>query len=184
MVHYVHEPENGYLYQQVVKMHADQFTDAEFIVQIDSDTILTRRTIPEDFIVEHRKPKWLYTPYSSIPGGDGQTWKEPTSKVMMRPVEHEFMRRFPFCVPAWALPQFRAWMWRIHGMSLETYIMSQPNREFSEYNALGAWLWFYHHDKVHWINTDEEMGAVHVHQHFSYAGINNDTRANIERALA
>lgn len=183
-VFYVHEPANGYLWQQVVKMHCDQFSDAEFFVHLDSDTILTRPTAPEDFIVHARKPIWLYTPYTSIDSGDGQTWKEPTAKIMMRPVPHEFMRRHPFCIPAWALREFRAWMWRIHGMSMESYITSQPNREFSEYNALGAYLWFYHHDKVVWQNTDEKMGDVHVHQSYSWGGLNDAIRNNLEAALA
>lgn len=184
IVYYVHEPENGYLYQQVVKLHADQFTDAEFVVLIDSDTIFTRPVCPEDFITDNRRPRWLFTPYASIDSGDGQTWKEPTAKIMMRPVAHEFMRRHPFCIPAWALREFRAWMWRIHGMSIESFIMGQMDREFSEFNAIGAWLWFYRHDQVEWVNTDEEMGTVHVHQHYSWGGLNDDIRKNLEAALA
>lgn len=183
-VFHVHEPTNGYLHQQVVKMHADQFTDAEFVLQLDSDTIFTRPVCPEDFIVDNRRPRWLYTPYTSIASGDGQTWKQPTAKIMMRPVANEMMRRHPFCIPAWALREFRAWMWRIHGMSIETYIMSQADREFSEYNALGAWLWFHHHDKVEWQNTDENMGTTFVHQHWSVSGLSEAIRENLERALA
>lgn len=180
----VHEQGEGYLQQQNIKLHADCLSDAEFFLYLDSDVILTRPICPEDMIVQARRPRWLYTPYTSIDNGDGQTWKEPTAKLMMRPVPNEFMRRHPFCIPRWALIGFREWMWKAHGMSLERYIMSQPNREFSEFNAIGAWLWFHHNDKIEWQNTDEDIGTVYCYQHFSYGGLNDDTRRNMELALA
>lgn len=183
LVYYVHEEGEGYLFQQNIKLHADAFTDAEFIWFMDSDTHFTRPICPEDLIVDQRKVRWLHTPYTSIDSGDGQTWKVPTGKFMMQPVQHEFMRRHPLVAPRWALQEFREWVWRIHGMSIERYIMSQPNREFSEFNALGAWLWHNRHDRVHWMNTNEDMGVTYVHQHYSWGGLNDDTRANIERAL-
>lgn len=172
-----------YLFQQNSKLHADAFTDADFLLFLDSDVILTRPVCPEDLTVDG-KVRWLYTPYSSIDSGDGQTWKEPTAKVMMQPVPNEFMRRHPLVVPRWALEGFRHWMWKVHGMSLEHYILTQPGRYFSEWNALGAWLWFYHRDKVAWQNTDEDLGTTYVHQSFSWGGLNDTIRADLERALA
>lgn len=184
VVFFVQEQGEGYLFQQNIKLHADCFTDAEFICYMDCDTIFTRPATPQDLIVDNRKVRWLYTPYSSIDSGDGQTWKEPTEKLMGHPVENEMMRRHPFCAPRWALQAFREWMWKIHGMSLERYVMSRPNREFSEFNALGAYLWYYHKDKVHWQNTDEEMGVTYVWQGYSWGGLSEHIKADLERALA
>lgn len=179
----VHEYGDGYMFQQCVKLHADAYSDADYLCHMDSDTIFTRSVSPSDLIVDG-KVRWLHTPYASIDSGDGQTWKEPTAKVMMQPVPHEFMRRHPLVTPRWALEGFRHWMWKAHGMSLERYIMAQPGRSFSEWNALGAWLWFYHRDKVHWQNTDEDLGTSFVHQSFSWGGLSDAIRADLERALA
>lgn len=183
-VFHVAEIGEQYVQQQSDKMHADHFTDAEFIVFSDSDVIFTRPICPEDLIVDRRRPRWLYTPYSSIDSGDGQTWKKVTEKFLGRDVEVETMRRHPFTVPAWALRELRAWCHKTHGVTLERYMMTQPYRECSEFNFLGAWLWFHHHDRIEWQNTDEDMGTVFVHQHYSWGGINDDTRRNIELALA
>jgi len=172
-----------YVQQQSDKMHADHFTDADAVVWNDSDTIFTRPICPDDLFVNGR-PIWLYTPYSSIPDGDGQTWKPVTEKFMGHSVEHEFMRRHPFCAPRWALQSIRSWCHKIHGMTLERYFMSQPNRQCSEFNFLGAYLWFYHHDKVHWQNTDEDLGTTYVHQSWSHGGLSDDIRRNMEAALA
>lgn len=183
-VFYVHEYGSGYLFQQVMKLHADGFSDAEFLVHLDSDTIFTRPISPDLIIADNRRPLWLYTPYASLGNDESQLWKGVTEKALMRPVENEFMRRHAFCTPRWALEGFRKWFWEMHGMSLERYVMTQPAHEFSEFNCLGAWLWFYHREKIEWINTDENMGTTFVHQHYSYGGLNDDIRANIERALA
>lgn len=183
-VHYVHEYGEGYMFQQVVKLHADAFTDAEFICYMDADTIFTRHVCPEHLIDDMRRPRWLYTPYSSINSGDGQTWKAPTEKLMNGPVDHEFMRRHPFVVSRKMLEGFRLWMMRSHRMTVERYVMTQPNREFSEFNALGAWLWFYHGYVVEWMNTDENMGTTFVHQSYSWGGLSDAIRVNLEAALA
>jgi hypothetical protein len=183
-VHFVQEYGDGYMQQQVAKLHADAFTDAEFLCFLDSDTIFTRPVTPEDLIVDKRRVRWLYTPYSSLIGGDGQMWKEITAKILKQPMEFEFMRRHPLVAPRWALEGFRRWMWREHGTSLEKYIMGQPGHEFSEWNALGAWLWFHHHDCIAWQNTDEDMGTTFVHQSYSWGGLNEHIRADLERALA
>lgn len=183
-VFYVHESGEGYMRQQVSKLYADAFTDAEFMAYLDSDTIWTHPVTPDDLIVDRRKVRWLYTPYSSLTGDESRTWVEPTGKVMKQSVGNEFMRRHPLVAPRWALESFRQWMWREHGMSLESYVMAQPNREFSEWNALGAYLWFHHHDKVHWMNTDDDMGTTFVWQGYSWGGLSDAIKADLERALS
>ncbi len=181
-VFFVREHGNPYLFQQVIKLHADAFTDAEFIVPFDSDTIWTQPVTPQKLIADNRRPVWLYNSYEDLVGGDGQTWKEPTAKVLREPVQNEFMRRHPFVIPRRALISFREWVWQQHGMSLETFIMGQPDGTFSEFNALGAWLWIHHRDKIEWKKPEDF--PTYVHQSYSYGGINPDLRNHLEAALA
>lgn len=184
-VFHVAETHNEYLGQQVTKLHADAFTDAEFLVFMDSDTVFIRPVCPEDFILDNRRVRWLYTPYSSLGNDDSQLWKPVTEKVLKcGNIQVETMRRHPLVVPRWALEEFRKFVWRTHGISLDRYIMDQPNREFSEWNALGGYLWIHHHNRIEWQNTDEEMGAVFTHQSYSWNGLNPDLRKHLEAALA
>lgn len=173
-----------YLQQQSDKLHADHFTDAEFILFMDSDTIFTRPICPDDVIVDNRKPRWLMTPYSSLSGDDVMVWKTVTEKVIGHWVYFEFMRRHPLVVPRWALREFREWVHKVHGYTLERYIMNQPDRHFSEWNAIGAWLWHYHPSRIHWMNTETDPGTCFVHQSYSYGGLNPDLRQHLESALA
>lgn len=184
MVFYVAETGDQYMQQQSDKLHADHFTDAEFILFQDSDTIFTRPITPDMVIRDNRRPVWLYTPYTSLGNDESQLWKKITGKIIGHPVEHEFMRRHPLVAPSWALREFRTWVHRVHGVSMERYVMTQPDHDFSEWNALGAWLWYFHRDHIVWQNTDEDMGTVFCHQSHSWGGLNEHIRANLERAVA
>lgn len=182
-VFFIHEKMDGYLDQQSCKLHADSFTDADYILYTDSDTIFTREITPSD-CVDGNRANWLYTPYSSLTGDNAQFWRAVTEKAMKRPVEFEFMRRHPFCVPRWALEGLRQWFWRVHGMSLENYIAAQPSKDFSEWNIMGAWLWNHHRERINWTNTDVELGVPFVHQHWSHGGFSDEIQKNLELALA
>lgn len=182
-VHYVIEFGDKYLHQQLVKMHADCFTDAEFIAYLDSDTIFTRPVTPDDLIADCRRPIKYFTPYTSLEEKD-RVWQKPTSSVLKEEVTNEFMRRHPFVVPRKLLQEFRTFFWRKHGMSIGEYIRGVNGREFSEFNALGAFLFKYHNDKIHWINTDERLDPAFVHQSWSWSGLTPEIRADLERALA
>jgi len=173
-----------YLQQQSDKMHADHFTDAEFVTFFDSDILFTRPVSPSDLIEDFRKPRWLYTPYSSLKDDSVQVWKKVTEKFIGHAVDMETMRRHPFTVPTWALREMRAWCHKVHGVSMERYIMTQPNRECSEFNLLGSYLWFYHHDKIAWHNTEDGLEPPFAYQHWSYGGVTPEIRNNMEAALA
>lgn len=182
-VFHVAEVGDQYCQQQSDKMQADHFSDADFITFTDSDTVFTRPVTPNDLICPSGKVGWLYTPYASL-GEQGSTWKRITEKMMKRPVEMEMMRRHPFTAPRWALQEFRAWVHRTHGISMERYFLTQLNRECSEFNFLGAYLWFHHRDKVEWQNTDENMGTTFCLQHYSWGGLTEEIRSKLELAVA
>lgn len=146
--------DDGYLWQQVVKMYADTYCKADYILFIDSDTIFTRNVTPGTYLLEG-KPIWMITPIDQAHPNEAHAWRGVMRKFMGKDSEFEFMRRFPFLVPRWALEAFRGFCVQQHGVELEAYIMAQPYREFSEFNCLGFYLWEFHRDKFHWINTGE-----------------------------
>ncbi len=178
-VFFVHEGCDGYMHQQLTKLHADCFSDAEVFLFMDSDTIFTR-PITAGAAFE----PWLYTPYASLNDPNTMTWMKVVQKAIGVLPEYEFMRRHPLSVQRWMLQGLREFFWQRHGMSLESYIIAQPGHEFSEWNVIGAWLWYFHRSKVQWQNTDEKLGVPFVHQSYSWGGLNDDIRKNLEAALA
>jgi hypothetical protein len=166
-------PGDGYMFQQSVKMHADLFTDADFISTLDSDCVFTEPVTPESFMTAGRVD-WLYTPWANVGDDARRAWGSVMTKCIGEEPPAEFMRRSAQLIPRWALHEFRGFVFAKHGVSLEHYIMSQPGRHFSEYNCLGFFLWKYHREKINWINTDEGIPPSGVRQFWSWGGVSED----------
>lgn len=138
----------GYLYQQAIKACAHEFTDAEYILHIDSDTMFTRHVTPLTFF-RGGQILWLYTPYAEIV----TPWQRITEKFMDESVDFEFMRRLPLMMPHWLHQDLARFTLARHRTRLDDYIMAQPSRGFSEFNALGAFAFTRHKDKFEWLLT-------------------------------
>lgn len=143
-IQYVKEYGTGYLYQQLCKIQAHKYTDAEFILFSDSDLIFDHPINLQDFIADG-KPEILYTSYDKV--GDAICWKEPTETFIKEPQEFEWMRRN-------ALIYHRSTLEAIekYEPNLEYIIMT--SQRFSEYNAIGAYAWKYEREKYNFVNTD------------------------------
>jgi hypothetical protein len=188
------EAADGYLSQQLFKLNAHQFCQSDYILHTDSDTIFTEPVTPADFFEAHAGvtndkgeifPSWLITPYA----GNKLTvpWREPTEAFLGEAITHEFMRRLPVVIPRWAYAGVAEFCHEKHGEHLASYIMRQPLRQFSEFNAIGAWLYRYHRDAIHWIDTDlvreSEWPRVVVDQQWSWGGWKEEIAEKWERIL-
>lgn len=159
------EHPRGYLEQQVVKLHADLHCDADFILVTDSDTLFTEPVTPESFMRDG-KPIWFHTPWTkelieAVP------WHPVMERFFVGEQPHsEMMRRQPFMFPREVLKCFRDFCEVRHGVSIGEYIHQKGI--FSEWNALGAYCWLYHHEKFAWVNTNEECPQPLVRQFWSH----------------
>jgi hypothetical protein len=177
------ESEDGYLSQQIHKLYADAITgyEADYYLHIDSDTLFTRPVTPQDFFSRQGGMIWYYTPYENTE----TPWQPITEKFIGHGVPNEFMRRLPMMVPRWLYAKLREYCFFQHKRIISEYIRTQPYREFSEFNALGACAWQYHHDKFHWVNTLEgEMPAPFARQFFSWDGITDEVKKEIQEILS
>lgn len=145
------EPEaegiDGYLHQGAVKACAHRYTDATYICHVDSDCLFIKPVTPETFFRDG-KPYWLFSPYSKIEA----PWQPYTEKFIGHPVENEWMRQMPMFVRRYVHVELEQFCLATHGCSVEEYVMKQPYREWSEFNALGAIAWDKFHDRIAWIN--------------------------------
>lgn len=177
--------QDGYLSQQIFKLYADTFSDADLFLYIDSDTIFTRPVTPKTYFnFLSGKIAWMMTPWAKTE----TPWKPIVEKFLGQPVEFEFMRRHPTLVPRWLLVALRSFCASKHGVTLDKYVMSQPHRAFSEFNVLGAFAYAFHRDKFHWVNTEEvpekEWPELTVRQEFSWGGLTDEIKAEFEKILS
>ena len=175
------ETTDGYLAQQITKLYADVITDyqADYILHVDSDVIFTRDCAPLDFFLDG-KPIWYYTPYSTI----RTPWKPVTEKFMQVEVKNEFMRRLPMMIPRWLYPKLRQNCYQNHRIPICDYVRNQGLREFSEFNALGAFAYIHYRDEFNWVDTTTAtMPEPFARQFHSWSGLTPEVKAEIETIL-
>lgn len=174
------EYKDDYLGQQITKLYADSYSDADYILFPDSDTLFTMPVTPKDFTREG-KPLILKTKYEKVE--TAIIWKPVTEKALGYPVEFEFMRRLPFCYHSSTLKSLREYMKDKHGKELNAYIEEQPNRAFSEFNVVGAFADKFERDKYDFQDTDDGLPTLYVRQFWSWGGLTDEVMTEINDIL-
>jgi hypothetical protein len=169
-IHFVNEYGNGYIYQQFIKMTAHKYCNSKFILYSDSDLIFNTNIDLQNFIIDE-KPEILYTDYSKV--GDAICWKEVTEKFMGRELNYEFMRRLPLIYHRSTIVEIN------ERYNIEDIVMSSST--FSEFNAIGAWVFYNQSDKYKLTNTDNWSYAPPIgKQYWSHGGLTNEIKSEIQ----
>lgn len=174
---------DGYLNQQIIKMYADKYSDADYFLFTDSDTVITRHCMPESFMYTVGMPYAFMTPYTSLKGA--VPWQKVTEEVLGFKIGFEFMRRQPFLFHRSTLIKCRQYLEKIKGKPLDKYISTRPNRDFSEYNVLGAWAHLFENRKYYFVHTEiGPMPPVYAKQFWSRSGFTPQVQEEMEALTA
>lgn len=177
------EHPQGYLHQQVVKLHANRYTDADYVLITDSDTLFTVPVTPETYFRDG-KPVWIHTPWTPemLAHSGTRAWKQCMEQFAGAEPPSEFMRRQPFLIPTWLLSDLQMWCEFAHGKTLERYVMEA--QRFSEFNVIGHHAWRHHRERFHWIDTSkDELPELTVRQFWSHDPVSKNIE-EINRILA
>jgi hypothetical protein len=173
---------DDYLGQQVTKVTADLVTDADFVCHIDSDCVFCQPTRPQN-LFEAGKPRILMAPYARL--DPHVPWKDLVERLLCRPVDYEFMRMPPYTFPRWLYGEFREYIALLHGRRLEDYILDQPSRGFTEFNALSAFAFYRYRDAFQWVDVDDwPPSKQHCRVYWSWGGIDEAVKNQLEDLLA
>lgn len=167
---------DGYIGQQLSKMESWRHSKAEAILFWDSDTIAYEKLHVSEFYKDG-KPIIYKTKYTSI----DTPWKPITEKAVGFEVEWEYMRRLPllyFCSTLFNVEQY--FNNDKHG-SLQQYLKGVKNREFSEFNVIGALAEKFDNDKYHFIDTESvDMPKSKIKQYWSWGGITPEIKDELD----
>jgi hypothetical protein len=173
---------DDYLGQQVSKLLADQWSDADFICHIDADCIFSRPNHASE-LMHGGKPRVLFAPYARL--DRHVPWQPLVQDLLGGKVEHEFMRTPPYTFPRWLYGEFRAFVRQRHGVEMEEYVLRQPARGFSEFNALGAFAFRHYPEAFHWVDEHAwPAGRRPCRVYWSWGGIDRRLRSELELLLA
>lgn len=144
LIHYVKDKSPGWLGQQVFKMKAYEYSNADFIMFSDSDCLFTYPVNIQNSVKDN-KPEILYTDWSLV--GDAIVWKEPTEKFLKEPVEWEMMRRNQQVYHRSTLINISKFEPELEAIILNSF-------RFSEFNTMSSYCYKYEKDKYTFQNTD------------------------------
>lgn len=173
---------DGYMRQQYIKLIADHFVP-EPHVQVDSDMILLRPPVAEDFFSDGGGPLWFHREWAEV--GDAKCWRPITQKALGFDPPYEFMTRPGFYVTPEDLKATREAIEREHKMPLVSYLASQ-GRAFSEYNAIGATLWNERRASRTWRKPSDGLWGLPsplIEQAWSWGGLDAARRERYEAIL-
>lgn len=178
------EGEKPYLGQQAHKLYADIYSSADYILHTDSDCVFVRPVCPRDFFQDD-KPIWLMTEWANVDADCRRAWFNVVDKFMGEPSTYEGMRRHPAMWPRWFYQSLRGFCIGKHGQTLWDYIMSQPDRSFSEFNCAFAFGKKWHGDRFAFLDTHkDDFPPDYVRQFWSVGGLTPEIKAIIEQILA
>lgn len=173
----------SYMMQQVAKMNCDQHTKADYVLHTDSDVCFTRPITP-DYFFHAGKPIWTMTPWRALEPKEKRIWFHVMAKCIQECPEFEFMRKCATIVPTWLHAEFRKFIQKTHGMTMEQYVLGQPGHEFSEFNCLGFFAWQNYRDTFHWHNTwTDGVPDWPFVQRWSWGGLTDQAKAEMEAVL-
>jgi hypothetical protein len=171
----VDDMQDGYIGQQLTKMEAWKYTDADAIVFWDSDVIACEPVDVSEWIKDGKPIIWK-TKYELT-----QTpWRPITEKAVGFDVEWEYMRRMPLTYLRSTLVDCQAFIEGVHKRPLRNYLSSVPHRAFSEFNAIGAYAEKYLADQYHFQDTETgDLPKNKVRQFWSWGGLTDEVMAEI-----
>lgn len=138
---------NDYLGQQVSKLYADLFSDADLLCHLDADCLLSEPTTPSALAPSGR-PWVVIRPISEV--DRHIPWRGPTEDFLGWRITHDFMQQPPFVYPRSLYPAIRQYCRERYHLELADYVLGRPARGFSEFNVMGGYAYARHHQLFTW----------------------------------
>lgn len=127
---------DDYLGQQVTKLYADTFTDAEVIVHLDSDQVFVEHCDLRRTLIDGSKVKIGYQSGNMRPAADG--WRKCVPDFFGRDVAVDVTGPLPLAIQRLTYAELRRMCRDRHGLSLADYAQARSADRFSELALLRA----------------------------------------------
>lgn len=174
---------DDYIGQQITKLRACEYTDADFILYVDSDCVFTEPFSPEDYIRDG-KPVIVRENYERLKEhNDAYARKHITGTYLGFEVEFEYMRRHPFIYHRDDVKKTGEQIGKLEKSSSDR-LMTPHLTGMSEFNILGAFCERYSKDKYVFLEVGkDEIPYGKVKQFRSWDGLTKDIEKQIEECL-
>jgi hypothetical protein len=130
--------DHDYLGQQVTKLSADHFSDADVIVHLDSDQVFQRPCELHDVLFAGARLRIAYDGSGARPASDG--WRRCPTEFFGVPIPYDLTTPLPLAVRSTVYRGLRQYCRRVHGVSLTMYALSTRADRFCEMALLRGFV--------------------------------------------
>lgn len=162
----------GYLWQQIVKLNWMDYTDADAVLLLDSDVMLTQPTCVSDLMNNQKRWVWKYRSWEFA--GSAVMWKVPTQQLLQFEPEYEAMCLSCLVFERNTTIQFIEYLKKVHNATdLWDVLFKYDVSLFSEFNAYGSYVNKFDNDTFYYkiINSNEQIINNNFIKSWSYGGI-------------
>lgn len=144
---------HGHTRQQLLMFWADNFTTAEYIGFVDTDTVFYTRVVDSD-LFDGPKPRII----GLVGRSESSFWSFVPPSTLAAVGQPEVMRcmtYFPVVIKRVHLQQLRKYVEALHGKSFDEAFRNFSTsaadpKTFSQFNIMCNYLWYHHRDEYAW----------------------------------
>ncbi len=149
---------NGHDRQQLIMFWADNFTDADMVGFVDTDTLFVTVPDSEDLFENEDKPVVIGA-YGKPQNG---FWEAVPSRTMFslgKPEALRCMSYFPVIIKTSHLKEMRDYMTALHNAThFDQVFYKIKDKVYSQFNIMCNYLWWFHRDEYAWHVMEREPG--------------------------
>jgi hypothetical protein len=142
---------NDYIGQQVTKLHADLYTEADFILHLDSDQIFVTACDLRERLFESGKLKMSVNWSGRRPTNDG--WRRCCDSFFGHAFTCDLAAPLPLAVPRHIYAALRDCCEEKHGKSITNYALETTADRFCEMALLRGFAMLREAKKYEWVDT-------------------------------
>lgn len=169
----------GYVWQQLIKISWMNFTDAESILLLDSDEMLSKPLTPSNLMDENGNFYWFYRDWEL--SENAICWKIPTSIFLKKEPKYEAMCVSGFVFEKETTKRLIDYITTIHNTKTVWDIFYKNYiTEFSEYNTYGNFIHIIDEKNTYnkQINVEDFTSyyTYNIIKSWSYGGLNGEDK--------
>ncbi|GJF32754.1 hypothetical protein KNE206_54540 [Kitasatospora sp. NE20-6] len=142
---------DDYLGQQITKLNADRYTDADMILHLDSDQVFTAPCELTARLFDHGRPRMAFEPDGTRPESDG--WRRCPTAFYGEPVRPDLTAPPPLVVPRHVHAGVRAHCRDAHGRTISSYAHAAGFGGFCEFALLRGFALSREPERYSWVDT-------------------------------
>jgi hypothetical protein len=142
---------DDYIGQQITKLHADRFTDADVILHVDSDQVFVNPCDLRARLFDRGTLRMAFDGSGARPPTDG--WRRCASVFMREDVPLDVTVPAPVAMPRALYADVRAFCEEAHGCSIAQYASTLRADRFSEFAVLRAYALMREREAFAWVDV-------------------------------